>query len=91
MAKQRQDTQRSGEDITSMPVPDTLHDALRDLTGHESRIVGLVEVATATEDAPVHYSTSFYVDGTGHTHVEVTEWWPPGYHVGLVVADVTLD
>jgi len=91
MARQRQNPQRGGDDITTVEVPDTLSDALRALTGHESNIVGLVEVASASDEGPVKYSTSFYMDGDGHTHVEVTEWWPPDYHVGMVVADVALD
>ena len=94
MARQRQNHQRDGSDISNVPVPNTLSDSLHTLTGHESIIAGMVEVASNSDDddeGPVKYSTSFYVDEGGHTHVEVTEWWPPEYHVGGVVADVTLD
>lgn len=91
MAKQRHNSRGGGGDLTNVPIPDTLSGDLRTLTGHESTIVGLVEVASDSDAGAVKYSTSFYRDSEGHTHVEVTEWWPPDYHVGLVVADVTLD
>lgn len=75
-----------------VPVSDALKHAVAAVTGHAGTVVGAVKVAKDTDaDEPDLIVIDIYVDKHGHTHVEISEMWPPGYHVGMVVADVVVN
>ena len=89
------DSEKYGDDPaaglpTAIPVTDELKQAVAALTGHAGTVLGAVELDTATQQEPVQIVIDIYVDADGHTHVAVSEMWPPDYHVGMVLADVVV-
>jgi hypothetical protein len=75
---------------TVIPLTDELKQAVAALTGHAGTSLGAVQLDTTTEQKPVKIVVDIYVDEHGHTHVEVSEMWPPDYHIGTVLADVVV-